>query len=74
MAEVTEAMVRVFGECVGLCGGQIGWMLYGDEYRRQSDLWMIPVCSLLLAFGVFSTLDLYSPSSLAVEKFNNLYL
>jgi hypothetical protein len=52
------------------CGGQIGWMLYGEEYRRQSDLWMIPVFSLLLAFGVFSTLDLYPPSSLAVEKFN----
>ncbi len=44
-------------------------MLYGDDYQRQSDLWMIPVCSLLLAFGVFSTLDLY-PSSLAVEKFS----
>jgi hypothetical protein len=55
------------------CGGQIGWMLYGDDYRRQSDLWMIPVCSLLLAFGVVSTLDLY-PSGLALEKFNKCYL
>jgi hypothetical protein len=42
-------------------------MMDGHDYRRQSDLWMIPVCSLNLAFGVFSTLDLY-PSSLAVGK------
>ncbi len=70
MSEVTEAMARVFGAC-------LWWSdrmdVVCDDCGRQSDLWMIPICSLLLAFGVFSTLDLY-PSSPSSRKIQYIFL